>query len=270
MWSLSDNFNAADVDARVTVPRFTSPFNAAQYSAERTRMVVDSRNYDVGHVTDDYTLVRNPELRNAVELIADRHGIAFEPYRSQYRRGKTCLVWKDSKRPLTIDGDTSPVYPFAKFTNDYTGSASITGTLGILREICKNALLWGVKFQVDVKQPHKGTINLLELLEAPIMALSDQVAVAELQMNTLSHTELPFSHPVYKELKEATPKRYHDPLGRAIRENAYTLGHTAYAALQAAAEIGTHRMRGWAGIRWTENASGLIIAAAQDVGAVID
>ena len=68
-------------------------------------------------------------------------------------------------------------------------------------------------------------------------------------MNVLSHTTLPFNHPVYKELAEATPKRYHNPLGRAVRENAYTMGQTAYSALQAAAEIGTHHMRGWGGIR---------------------
>jgi hypothetical protein len=238
--------------------------------ASRTKLVVDSLGNDVGHVTSKYTLVRNPEVRAAVELLGEAEGLKLQGWKSEYRRGRTCLVWKDASNPIKVTGDSSMVWPMVKLTNSYTGSHTLEADLVLCRHICENALIWGQMFAIDLSQKHIGEINLTEIFQPALAKLGDQVAVAQLQMEVLQQTPLEFNHPVWQEVKESTAERYHERLGRSVRENARELGRTTYAALQAISEVGTHEMKGWGGIGWTEDQTKRILAVDEVAAALAE
>lgn len=263
MWNLSDDFNAADVDAQIVTPTFVDPFSPVQgfgqRECKRTRLIVDSHGNDVGHATDRYSLVRNTDLRHATELIAERHGFNLSPNKSQYRNGRTAMVWTDVNRVIKVSGDSSTVSPWIIAENSYRCDAPVKVALLLCRYVCQNLLRWGVQEEIEVSKKHVGEINLVELLDTPMQALSDKVAVAELEMNLLQAAELPSNHPVWLDVKEITAERYQPKLGRAVRENAHTLGWTVYGGMQAVSEIGSNVVRGWAGSSYTDKALDLLL-----------
>ena len=266
-WNLN-SFDSAVVDAQIVTPLFRNPFSEGASElkeAGRTRMLVDQFGHDVGHATPQFTLVRTPDLVGAVECAADEVGLNLVRHAGLYRTGKSVLVWEAPDQKIKLKGD-GHVTPWLIGGNGYAQGTPLSIEAAACNSVCLNGMTLGTLLSVDLRKKHQGDFNLIEVVRPVLQLFMDKVEVYELELEIMQTTKLPFNAPVYGQIKEITPKRYHGRLGQAIRENAREYGPTAMATLQAATEVASHDMKGLGGMAWTKQVTQLISAAVEAEG----
>lgn len=102
-------------------------------------------------------LIDGTSFRNPLAFAAGEFGRREEPgglYASD--RDVFMTVW-DQEHPVEVDGEL--LYRFALFWNSETGARTFGATLGLVRTICRNLILWGARDLVDVRLRHVGAID---------------------------------------------------------------------------------------------------------------
>lgn len=251
---------------------YTYMGGAQNVEATRFSIIKDSNGYHVGAVSDRYTLIRNADLIEAIDLASDSLGVPLTVERCLYRHGKTSM---DFTLPddFRISGDPSNLKPLIQIGNDYGGGGSLTGKAGVFRVVCTNGLYVGEQTQHNT-QRHVGNINIYDfvygLVDGLIKRAEVNKVIAETTQdmpfewqagggNTYHSEALASNDALLYEIIENTADRYRQPLREAITMNRDEIGHTVWALLQAVSEVGTHNMRGWAAQKWTRNTSNLIL-----------
>jgi hypothetical protein len=120
-------------------------------------------------------LIDGTSFRNPLAFAGGKFGGEVEPgglYASD--RDVFLTVW-DEDHPIEV-GDER-FHRFALFWNSETGARTFGATLGLVRTICRNLILWGARDLIDIRLRHVGAIDLKVADEVPrilaALAVSD-------------------------------------------------------------------------------------------------
>jgi len=113
--------------------------------------------WDIDVVRMVRQLVDGTSFRNPLAFAAGEFGGREEPG-GLYASDRDCFitVW-DQEHPVEVDGEL--LFRFALFWNSETGARTFGATLGLVRTICRNLILWGARDLVDIRLRHVGAID---------------------------------------------------------------------------------------------------------------
>lgn len=212
----------------------------------RFRFVLDESDAILGVVSDRYSLVRNAELVAAADIAADERGIALEPLGgklSGYNGGRSKYTFTMPSMQYRVGMDPSNINPMLTLRNDYRGGGGLVVQSGFFRHACTNGMVFGKRIAYHDYQRHVGKFDLLAFVGAALDRVREVFDADRLQAEVLANTPIIAGGELLEKIMADTAKRYQPDLERAVRENAATIGENAWAYLQAAAEVATHRMQ---------------------------
>lgn len=102
-------------------------------------------------------LVDGTSFRNPLAFAHGEFGGREEPgglYASD--RDVFMTVW-DQEHPIEIGGEL--LFRFALFWNSETGARTFGATLGLVRTICRNLILWGARDLIEIRVRHVGAVE---------------------------------------------------------------------------------------------------------------
>ena len=266
MWNIhKGNWDAAHVQAKAVVPMYTDPFTGYVTPAAKHRIVVDQFGKDIGAVTPRYHQLSNERFTAAVEVLAESEGLKLERLGSVYWGGRSRFLWTVPGMSVHVGRDSSPVLPWFMGSNDYSGKAAAAMQAILARERCSNGMFMGKVHEQTTTRRHTSYLDLEEWLRPVFRSMRDQAEVGQLMFDNMTRIPLSVSDRVFKGIAEETPARYVPKFEAAVDDYHGRLGETAYAAVQAVAEVGTHVFRGSAGIGWSQKQTQRIVDVAKEI-----
>lgn len=210
----------------------------------KVQLVIDESDDVIAAVSDKYTLVRNADLVSALDVAADERGLVLAPTMAAYRNGRAKYAFNVPALEYQVTRDPSITIPQIIVRNDYRGGGGLHVQSGYFRVVCTNGAMRGTIAYSD-NQRHVGKFDLRKFLGGAIDRIKEIFEVDRLLAETLAATSIsePQQRELVTHLLEFTAKRYQPDLERAVRENVREMGANAWALVQAAAEVATHRMQ---------------------------
>lgn len=253
MLTRKERLDGSIVDAQIHTTALARDLRISRFGT-----VVDEYGHECGAVSHHYRLVRNADLIAALDLASDKIGIDLECSGGRYHHGRSKYTmflpgeWK-------VPNDHSGIRSNVTVNNGYGGTNKITGTTGTFRLICTNGMAVGT-ILASMKQRHIGPFDLMKMVEQLLLDTMEQAAIEQKRAITAGETPYEWrshearseedkevrrsNHKVLIEIGKDTPKKYQEPLARAIVESEEMLGRTVWAMVQAIAEIAEHDMKG--------------------------
>lgn len=224
-----------------------SPEKEGDREETRFRFTVDESDNILGVVGEHYKLVTNADFVSALDLAADERGIRLEPVRTKgaltgYYGGRAKYTFHAPDMPMKVGKDPSEITPLVILKNDYRGSGGLHVMSGYFRILCTNGLMRGTVAHRDL-QRHVGKFDLMTFVGEALDKIRGVFEIDRLAAETLANAPVPAFAELLEKMSDATAPRYRPDLERAVRENVASIGDNAWAYVQAAAEVATHRMQ---------------------------
>ena len=231
----------------------------------RFNLVVVGGEHVIDTVTDQYELISNSALLDAVDRAADIVGLPELVVAGGHldrANGRTSMALRLTDGGIIVPGDTSISQRQLLLENNYAGRGRVGLAGQIEREVCTNGMRAFV-VEAEQRKVHIGIEDLDEWALEVVSIFAGKSSVFDMLTEIASKAS--WSPKVKGEaLVKTAPARYRERFTAAIKANTHDLGFNAWAAMQAVTEMATHDMKDTVTARkWSDAAIEKVLA---DIG----
>ena len=239
----------------------------------------------IGCASDQYRLLDNREVVNAIDSLQHRFGLNLRPARAFADRGdggqyvtarmegtrSRIVLTDESKRYNVSGGGKQSVCPTVAFDNNYRPGSYGEFRAGTGVYICCNLMWHGGAVESTQQIMHKGARNsgpfvpdeIRAWVEVGLEKVAQRLDEDRKLIELLAATKIAVPELTATPL-ETVPDRQKNALQEALVRNIELNGPTGWAVMQAASEIVAHAWLrngtpSWAALDWLDKAEALLL-----------